>query len=82
MSTATKKSALHAALVFVVAFGGALVTAKLHDASLSDLVALIQSAAVAGVVAVLHYLAGLIPTSADLAERKAAKAAKTAEKGA
>lgn len=62
---------LHVLIVFIVGFGAALVSAKVGDESVSALAGLVVSAATAGVVAVLHYLSGLIGPADPSADKSA-----------
>ena len=64
---------LHSLLVFLVAFGGQLTSAGLHDTNASTLATFVTAAAISGVVAVASYLAGLVPNPTAVAQRKAAK---------
>jgi len=65
--------ALHCVLVFVVTFAGQLAAISSSHASYSTLTALATSAAITAVVAVAHYLSGLIPGSATILTASAPK---------
>jgi len=54
----------HFVAVFLLAFGTQMVTAATGKISISSLLAILISAAAAGVVAVAHIILGLIPTPA------------------
>jgi hypothetical protein len=59
---ATKTMLLHVAIVFAAAFGGQLVAGATNVVSIPTLFALLYSAAAAGLIAIAHYVLGLIPT--------------------
>lgn len=61
-STAAGKVIAHFLAVFAVAFGTQLVAGTTGTVHVSSLVALLTSAAAAGLVAVAHVVLGLIPT--------------------
>lgn len=63
LSPAVSQFLVHVLVVFLIAFGGQLAaaaTGAIHN--LPTLLAVVTSAAAAGVTAVVHYLLGLIPT--------------------
>lgn len=52
----------HVAIVFLVAFGGQMIPSLTGTISMPALLAVLTSAAAAGLTAVVHYLLGLVPS--------------------
>lgn len=62
LSPAVSQFLTHVAVTFIVAFGGQLAANATGATSTSTLLEVLYSAAAAGGIAVLHYIAGIIPT--------------------
>jgi len=61
-SPAAMQFLAHVLIVFAIAFGGQLTAGATHAVSMPTLLALLTSAAAAGLTAVVHFLLGLVPT--------------------